>query len=132
MATPTTFSTPTGAPNQHATGIIVDRPTINSPNYQAGLLTPSLAAKFGGVRLDDMVISSVSGWQLNGNQNRYQIPDASDILDGAGNIGYIFQAGIQTLGFFSLPVCTESQITDVIDKISGNQGSPSWNCWPCG
>jgi hypothetical protein len=107
------------------------------PNYQltelpGGTFNTLSGGKFGGIRLDDTVISSVSGWQLNGNKNGYQIPDASDILDGAGNTGDIFQPGIQTAGFFSLPVCTASHFPDVIDKISGNQGSPSGHYWPCG
>jgi hypothetical protein len=111
------------------------------PNYQltelpGGTFNTLSGGKFGGIRLDDTVISSVSGWQLNGNQNGYQIPDASDILDGVGNTGDIFLAGIQTPGSFGLPVCTESQFPgqfpDVIDKINVNRGSPSRYYWPCG
>ena len=84
--------------------------------------------KFGGVRLDDIVISSWQAYQLNGNKNGYQIPDESMVIDGQGTEGdLIFQNGIQTPGFISLPICTDvAKTINIISSIS-----PSGDFWPC-
>jgi hypothetical protein len=83
---------------------------------------------FGGVTLDDIVISSYQGYQLNANQNGYQIPDLSKYTSGNGTEGdFIFQAGIQTPGFISLPIC--SDVAQTIRTITNSV--PSGKFWPC-
>ncbi|KPM42325.1 hypothetical protein AK830_g4226 [Neonectria ditissima] len=61
---------------------------------------------WGGVTLDDIVISSWDGYKLNGNKNGYQLPDNSQAIDGNGNNGnLIFEAGTRTPGFSSMQIC---------------------------
>ncbi|KAK7398639.1 hypothetical protein QQX98_011969 [Neonectria punicea] len=58
---------------------------------------------WGGVTLDDIVISSWDGYKPNGNKNGYQIPDNSEAIDGNGNL--IFEAGTRTPSFSSMQIC---------------------------
>ncbi|TLD33742.1 hypothetical protein PspLS_00225, partial [Pyricularia sp. CBS 133598] len=58
---------------------------------------------WGGVTLEDIVISSYTGYSTNGNQNGYNIT----MDDSQGAVDQLmFAKGVQTPGFFSLPVCT--------------------------
>jgi hypothetical protein len=61
-----------------------------------------------GIKLDDFIISSYLGYQLNGNKNGYKMPDLPTIIDGSGTQGdIIFQNQLQTPGLFSLTICTD-------------------------
>ncbi|KAJ5959353.1 uncharacterized protein N7479_006503 [Penicillium vulpinum] len=63
---------------------------------------------WGGVTLEDIVVSSYQGFQRNGNKNGYIMPKESKEIDGAGTLGdYVFQNGIRTPGFFNLPICDD-------------------------
>ncbi|KAH7207874.1 uncharacterized protein BKA55DRAFT_546953 [Fusarium redolens] len=69
---------------------------------------------WGGVTIDDIVISSWNGYKFNGNQNGYQITETSDAVDGDGNEGnLIFEACVRTMRIFlvasfsSLTLATE-------------------------
>jgi hypothetical protein len=95
-------------------GICAEREPVVCGNgqYQYNLLPGGTVdnlsgGEYGGVRLDDIVISSYQGYLLNGNQNGYQMPNASNITSGLGDEGDLpFPNGIQTPGFFSLPIYT--------------------------
>ncbi|KAI9823906.1 MAG: hypothetical protein M1832_002224 [Thelocarpon impressellum] len=61
---------------------------------------------WGGVTLDDMVVSSYQGWQLNGGKNGYVVPETSKHIDGKGGQGdFIFQNDVRTPGIISIPMC---------------------------
>jgi len=84
-----------------------------------------------GITLEDIAISSYQGYLLNGNKNGYEIPELSKFIDGQGLEGdLIFQNGIQTPGFFKLPICTDMYNT-LVTIAFDNQGSNGPN-WPCG
>ncbi|KAF2102358.1 hypothetical protein NA57DRAFT_51937 [Rhizodiscina lignyota] len=62
-----------------------------------------------GIKLDDFIISSYQGYQLNGNQNGYQMPDLTTYIDGQGTQGdIIFQNQLQTPGLFTITICTDA------------------------
>jgi hypothetical protein len=87
-------------------------------------------SKFGGVMLDDIVISSYQGYQLNGNKNGYQQPTSSAAIDGYGTQGdLLFQNGIQTPGFFTLTVCED--LNQVMNNIDGPLSGDDAQFWPC-
>ena len=82
----------------------MDGPFIELPGGTNDVLD---GTAFGGVTLSDIVISSYQGFQLNGYENGYQMPNLSRFVDGVGTEGdFVLENGIQTPGFFSIPICT--------------------------
>ncbi|KAK7423527.1 hypothetical protein QQX98_000985 [Neonectria punicea] len=76
---------------------------------------------WGGLTLDDIVISSYEGYRLNGYKNGYSIPENSQIIDGTGSEGsLIMENGVQTPGFTSLPICTPEKLQRVSAKWNAN------------
>ncbi|KAF7551533.1 hypothetical protein G7Z17_g4932 [Cylindrodendrum hubeiense] len=70
--------------------------------------------KWGGITIEDMVISAYEGWRLNGGKMGYEIPENSKIIDGAGTEGgLIFENGVRTPGFVKLPICTWAKVQSV-------------------
>ncbi|CAM1500389.1 Fc.00g095510.m01.CDS01 [Cosmosporella sp. VM-42] len=64
-------------------------------------------SNWNGVLLDDLVVSAYEGWRLNGGKNGYVLPENSKVIDGYGTEGeLIFENGIRTPGFISIPLCT--------------------------
>ncbi|KAH6988123.1 hypothetical protein BKA56DRAFT_612847 [Ilyonectria sp. MPI-CAGE-AT-0026] len=82
--------------------------------------------EWGGVTLDDIVISSWDGYKLNGNQNGYQMPENSEAIDGNGNNGnIIFEAGTRTPGFSNMPICDIKTLTNNLKYCNKNyEGFP--------
>ncbi|KUM57957.1 hypothetical protein ACN42_g9213 [Penicillium freii] len=65
---------------------------------------------WGGVILEDIVQSSYQAYQLNGNANGYEMSALSKIIDESGTGGdLVFENGIRTPGFFTLPICDDIQ-----------------------
>lgn len=97
-----------------------NRGIVSHINFEAlpgGTFDTLSGGKWGGVRLDDFVISAYNGYKLNGNKNGYQMPDQSKIVDGSGAEGdIIFAAGVQTPGFTKLPVCDLKTVKDNLSK----------------
>ncbi|KAK7423884.1 hypothetical protein QQX98_000755 [Neonectria punicea] len=63
--------------------------------------------KWGGVKLEDLVISAYEGWRLNGGKGGYEIPESSRAIDGLGTEGgLIMEQGVRTPGFSKIPICT--------------------------
>jgi hypothetical protein len=61
---------------------------------------------WGSLTVQDIVIGSYNSYKANGNKNGYQLPSSTaDLLKGAGDGELIFQHGVQSAGFFGLPVC---------------------------
>ena len=86
---------------------------------------------WGGVTLDDMVISSYQGYKLNKNQNGYVMPELSKAVDGEGAQGdFIYQNGIQTPGFFSFPICDADTVSAAWNEVYANRASPC-PTYPC-
>ncbi|KGO41986.1 hypothetical protein PEX1_091210 [Penicillium expansum] len=78
---------------------------------------------WGGIILEDIVESCVSGWTNNNYQNGYPRPDFNTIVDSFG--GDV--PSVRTPGFMSLPVCTNASA--IIDTMQlGNGDSPYWPC----
>ena len=83
---------------------------------------------WGGVILEDIVQSSYQAYQLNGNANGYEMPALSKIIDGSGTEGdLVFENGIRTPGFFTLPICDDIQAASNTVEGGGAKGK----YWPC-
>ncbi|KAH7116567.1 hypothetical protein B0J13DRAFT_571689 [Dactylonectria estremocensis] len=82
--------------------------------------------QWGGVSVDDLVISSWDGYKLNGYKNGYQMPPDSKAIDGNGNTGnIIFEAGVRTPGFSSLAICdVATMLTNLANCNKGYEGFP--------
>ncbi|KAJ5606920.1 hypothetical protein N7537_003539 [Penicillium hordei] len=78
---------------------------------------------WGGIILEDIVESCVSGWTNNNYQNGYPRPDSNSIVNSfSGDV-----PSVRTPGFMSLPVCTNA--TAIINTMQqGNGNSPYWPC----
>ncbi|EQB50179.1 hypothetical protein CGLO_10404 [Colletotrichum gloeosporioides Cg-14] len=80
---------------------------------------------WGGITLDDIVISSYSGYLANGNRNGYNM--SLDTSSGPVD-ELMLSGGVRTPGFFSLPVCTS-----IWNTLMNVAGSPEGkNYYPCG
>ncbi|KZL64404.1 glucan endo-1,3-alpha-glucosidase agn1 [Colletotrichum tofieldiae] len=80
---------------------------------------------WGGITLEDIVISSYSGYLNNGNRNGFNL----SLDDSGGAVDQLILAGgIQTPGFFSLPVCTS--LWNTLMQIAGSPTDK--NYYPCG
>ncbi|KAK1991283.1 hypothetical protein LX36DRAFT_704785 [Colletotrichum falcatum] len=80
---------------------------------------------WGGITLEDMVVSSYTGYLANGNRNGYNIT----MDDSRGAVDRLmFAQGVRTPGFFSLPVCTS--LWNTLMQISGSQNGKEH--YPCG
>ncbi|KAK2052459.1 dUTPase [Colletotrichum caudatum] len=80
---------------------------------------------WGGITLEDMVISSYTGYLMNGNRNGYNIT----MDDSQGAVDQLmFARGVQTPGFFSLPVCTS--LWNTLMQIAGSANTREH--YPCG
>lgn len=82
-------------------------------------------SKWGGITLEQIVASSVAGWNNNNQKNGYPRPNMDDIIGkfGKENID------LSMAGFFSLPICTGRYEEGIEVKLtSGNRNDPSWPC----
>ncbi|KAK1522816.1 hypothetical protein CPAR01_14359 [Colletotrichum paranaense] len=80
---------------------------------------------WGGITLEDIVISSYGGYLNNGNRNGYTV----SLDDSAGGVDQLmWTGGVQTPGFFSLPVCTS--LWNTLMNIAGSQVGK--DNYPCG
>ncbi|KAJ5199735.1 hypothetical protein N7472_004939 [Penicillium cf. griseofulvum] len=78
---------------------------------------------WGGITIEDIVISSIDGFKQNNNANGYSRPDVNTIVTSFG--GQV--PGVRTPGFFNLPVCTDTtSFLEALDDGDGN--SPYWPC----
>jgi hypothetical protein len=67
--------------------------------------------------------SSFQGYQLNGNKNGYEMPANTLAVDGLGNKGNLpFQNGIQTPGYFHIPICDAKTFWSAWMTTSANPG----------
>ncbi|RFU31604.1 hypothetical protein B7463_g4733, partial [Scytalidium lignicola] len=84
---------------------------------------------WGGVGLDDIVISVIAGYQHNNNQNSFGMPDIATLLSGDNVDGdsLVLTNGIQTPGFFQIPFCDSFETFEQ----NINAGDPSMANWPC-
>ncbi|KAL0937981.1 uncharacterized protein CTRU02_207712 [Colletotrichum truncatum] len=80
--------------------------------------------KWGGITLDDVVISSYSGYLNNGNRNGYNL--TLDDTNGAVD-QLMWSGGVRTPGFFALPVCTS--LWNTLMQIAGSpEDKPDYPC----
>ncbi|KAJ0285669.1 hypothetical protein CBS470a_006269 [Colletotrichum nupharicola] len=80
---------------------------------------------WGGITLDDIVISSYGGYLANGNRNGYNM----SLDTNSGPVDELMlSGGVRTPGFFTLPVCTSiwNTLMNVAGSIEGK------NFYPCG
>ncbi|KAJ5375172.1 hypothetical protein N7517_007178 [Penicillium concentricum] len=80
---------------------------------------------YGGITIEDIVISSVEGFAANNNQNGYPKADIDGIV---GSFGGDNVPSVRTPGFFNLPVCLDSNV--VGDNLESGNGKES-PYWPC-
>lgn len=84
---------------------------------------------WGGVTLQDMVISAYEGYLANNQQNGYQMPSVSQMISDAGSQGeLIFQDGINMPGYISLNVCTNLYTTVSFIGVGQNVSEPNFPC----
>lgn len=81
---------------------------------------------FGGITLEDIVSSSYQAYQLNNNQNGYQMPQNIDGQQTQGDL--IFENGITIPGFFTLPICTSLYNTLMAIRKGQSKGGKYWPC----
>ncbi|TIC89566.1 hypothetical protein CH35J_012629 [Colletotrichum higginsianum] len=80
---------------------------------------------WAGITLEDIVVSSYSGYLKNGNRNGYNV----SFDDSDGTVDELMLAdGVRTPGFFSLPVCTS--VWNTLMQIAGSPRDK--NYYPCG
>ncbi|KAF7555595.1 hypothetical protein G7Z17_g2051 [Cylindrodendrum hubeiense] len=91
---------------------------------------------WGGLTLEDMVVSVYEGFRLNGYKNGYLMPEDSHLIDGNGAAGGVhFEHGVRTPGFTSLPLCTLGKLTNVTSEwVTRRQNfeKPGFDDFPCG
>lgn len=83
--------------------------------------------QWGGVTRDDLVISAVQGYFLNGGQNGYQMPETGDGETETGDL--YFENGIQTPGLCTIPVCGLDMAVGAWTKYGRGGSKPSG--YPC-
>ena len=84
---------------------------------------------WGGVTLQDMVISAYQGYLANSQQNGYKMPPVSQMISDTESQGeLIFQSGIDTPGYFSLNVCTNLYTTVSFIVVGQNTSEPNFPC----
>ncbi|KAH6995181.1 hypothetical protein EDB80DRAFT_897412 [Ilyonectria destructans] len=64
-------------------------------------------SKWGGLTLEDLVISAFEGYKLNGYKNGYTAPSFDGTTEQAT---IMMEKGVRTPGFISLPICTEGRL----------------------
>ncbi|CAM1503148.1 Fc.00g079240.m01.CDS01 [Cosmosporella sp. VM-42] len=91
---------------------------------------------WGGLTMDDLVISAYEGYRANGNRNGYENP----LLNvTAGNGTAMTQMGVRTPGYVQLPICTVNKVWDeashLVEKhniITGELKPGETETFPCG
>ncbi|TEA15562.1 hypothetical protein C8034_v011258 [Colletotrichum sidae] len=80
--------------------------------------------QWGGVTLDDVVVSAYGGYLRNGRRNGYNVT----LDDSAGAVDELmWSAGVRTPGFFSLPVCTS--VWNTLMNVAGTPADfPHYPC----
>lgn len=78
--------------------------------------------KWGGVTLEDIVNSSMTGFNDHGG-NGYPRPSTAQVVTDFGKN----PPDIRTAGFFNLPVCTDLRATRMSMSL-GDGDSPYWPC----
>lgn len=95
-----------------------------------GDLTTLSNGNWGGITLEDIVVSTVTGYQANNNANGYKMPDVASLLkegDTSDGDSLALTGSVRTPGFFGLPFCDSTKtFTD-----NQNAGKPSMLNWPC-
>ncbi|KAJ5214936.1 hypothetical protein N7468_010615 [Penicillium chermesinum] len=116
------FHSKQGANNWGLSDDDANRLRITVDDYSLYMFTvhPSMGLTLGNqewsnVTMNDIVVSSFQGFQLNGNKNGYHLdPTSADdimFIDGLGTKGdFAFQNFLATPGFFTIPVCTVEDI----------------------
>ena len=73
---------------------------------------------------------ALQGYMINGNQNGYQMPNLTNIIDGQGALGnFYFENGIQTPGLTTIPICTIDVVSDNWKNYGGKNTKPDG--YPC-
>ncbi|KAJ5169297.1 uncharacterized protein N7500_002080 [Penicillium coprophilum] len=81
--------------------------------------------QFGGITIEDIVISSIDGWSNNNQTNGY--PRAN--IDGiVASFGGDIVPSVRTPGFFSLPVCINGGVASQNIVYNRDTGSPYFPC----
>jgi len=84
---------------------------------------------WGGVTLQNMVISAYEGYLVNNQQNGYQMPSVSQMISDAGPQGeLIFQDSINMPGYISLNVCTNLCLTLNNIGVGQDVSQPNFPC----
>ncbi|KAJ5372737.1 hypothetical protein N7517_004743 [Penicillium concentricum] len=80
---------------------------------------------YGGITIDDIVISSVDGWINHNQQNGYPKADAESIVASFGGDNV---PSVRTPGFFNLPICLNVAKAEDNIRYGWDKSSPYWPC----
>ncbi|KAJ5826677.1 hypothetical protein N7447_003440 [Penicillium robsamsonii] len=80
---------------------------------------------YGGITIDDIVISSVDGWSKNNYQNGYPKADVDSVVASFGGDN---APSVRSAGFFNLPICLNSNTAEENIRNGWNKESPYWPC----
>ncbi|KAF2098078.1 hypothetical protein NA57DRAFT_57244 [Rhizodiscina lignyota] len=88
---------------------------------------------WGGLTIDDLIISSVEGWLQNGQKNGFTMAQPS-FASANGQSNLPFVDGVRTPGFVNIPVCASNQWATDYGNPHGQHGSPNdpnFPLFPC-
>lgn len=80
---------------------------------------------YGGITIEDIVISSVDGWTQNNQQNGYPRADIDSIVNSFGGDNV---PSVRTPGFFNLPICLNAGKAEDNIRYGWGNNSPYWPC----
>ncbi|KAK7429454.1 hypothetical protein QQZ08_004046 [Neonectria magnoliae] len=79
---------------------VVDNLKLNP--LPGGVKTELNGTKWGGVTLEDLVISAYEGWRESDFNNSFPAPDLA-----ASDSFLLMESGVRTAGLTSIPLCTQ-------------------------
>lgn len=82
--------------------------------------------KWGGITIDDIVASAMTGYENAGNKNGYKSPNSEDIEKDSNADKY--GKRIRYPGFFNIPVCDGLAKTKQAIVSNHHANSPFWPC----
>jgi hypothetical protein len=86
---------------------------------------------FAGIGWLDIVVSAYNFWKDNGRTNPTDKTQRfNSLVDHVASSGNAFAPGADAPGVWSIPVCTETQYADNMQKYYMSKLTENWNCNP--
>ncbi len=113
LASASAFATDTEGDGGQATWVLRPLPGANRKTLTGD------REVWGGLTMEDFVISSYEGYLANGNKNGYKPPDDGQHVGGP-TTDLPFENGVRTPGFISVPICFMDDMACLTDNPNGN------------